>query len=253
MTPEPDGGAEAAIDSGGFLRSVVRTGGGTRGYPWSIPAIRSLTSLKLHPRVTFIVGENGAGKSTLIEALAQVSGFDEQGGSRNFNNLAREYWSELGGALQPIRGPRREKDSFFLRAESFYNVATKIEELGISLKYYGGRSPHQQSHGESFLALAANRFAGEGLYILDEPEAALSPSRQLAFLRILHAQVQELGSQFIIATHSPLIMAYPEALLYYLDDSGMRTVTYEETEHYTLTRDFLANPQRYLRHLLGDL
>jgi predicted ATPase len=157
----------------------------------------------------------------------------------------------LARGLEIARGIRREKDGFFLRAESFYNVATQIEELGVPVQYYGGRSPHQQSHGEAFLSLATNRFAGDGLYLLDEPEAALSPSRQLAFLRLMHQQVDVLNSQFIIATHSPILMAYPDALIYHFTDDGIAPIEYEQTEHYALTRDFLLNPKQYLTHLLN--
>jgi len=251
---QPDARPEDPI-GGGFLKRVTLIQDRVpsfRKYPWSIPALRNLGSLELHPRVSFFVGENGSGKSTLLEAIAQAAGFGEQGGGKNFNLATREYWSELGRTLEIARSFRREKDGFFLRAESFYNVATQIEELGVSLKYYGGRSPHEQSHGEAFLALAANRFAGEGLYLLDEPEAALSPARQLAFLRILHLHAQRLGSQFLIATHSPLILAYPDATLYEFTGDGVQPVEYERTEHFQLTRDFLNSREHYFRHLFSD-
>jgi predicted ATPase len=237
----------------GFLSSLqLMPGGPATEFPWSIPALRHTRTLPLHPKVTFFVGENGSGKSTLLEAIAQRAGFGEQGGSKNFNQMDRKYWSVLARGLEIARGVRREKDGFFLRAESFYNVATQVEELGIPLKYYGGRSLHHQSHGESFLSLAANRFAGDGLYLLDEPEAALSPSRQLAFLRLMHQQAEVLSSQFIIATHSPILMAYPGALIYHFTGEGIAPIEYEQTEHYALTRDFLLNPKQYLTHLLSD-
>lgn len=237
----------------GFLCSLrLLVEGPPTAFPWSIPALRHSEPLPLHPKITFFVGENGSGKSTLLEAIAQRAGFGEEGGSKNFNRLEREYWSPLSRGLEIARGSRREKDGFFLRAESFYNVATKIEELGVPVQYYGGRSPHQQSHGEAFLSLAANRFAGDGLYLLDEPEAALSPSRQLAFLQLMHQQVDVLNSQFIIATHSPILMAYPDALIYHFTDEGITPIEYEQTDHYALTRDFLLNPKQYLTHLLRD-
>ena len=237
--------------------SIDRTAiGGPSEFPWSIPALRNTRELPLHPKVTFFVGENGSGKSTLLEALAQRAGFDLQGGSKNFSAVDRDYWTTLAFALLLQRGVRREKDAFFLRAESFFNVASRVDELAEPdpriLRYYGGRSPHAQSHGESFLALAANRWSGEGLYLLDEPEAALSPFRQLALLRIIPAQVSELGSQFVIATHSPILMAYPEALIYQFTPEGITPIEYEETEHFTLTRDFLMNRQHYLSHVLAD-
>src|SRR5205085_2393360 len=147
------------------------------------------------------------GKSTLIEAIAVAAGFNAEGGTKNFRFSTRSSESDLNEALVLARGVKRERDGFFLRAESLFNVATEIESLGV-LGYYGGRSLHEQSHGESFLALVGNRFGGAGLYILDEPEAALSPSRQLALLKIVDHLVQNMRSQFIIATHSPILMAY---------------------------------------------
>lgn len=248
-----------AITAGGFLRAVrllpdrVES---SRAYPWSIPAVRRLGTLELHPKVTFFAGDNGSGKSTVLEGIADLAGFGEQGGSKHFNQAAHRYWSDLGRALEPVRGVRREKDGFYLRAESFFNVATTVDELekeqpGL-IRHYGGRSLHRQSHGESFLALAANRFAGEGLYLLDEPEAALSPSGQLAFLRVLRLQTQGCGSQFVIATHSPIIMAYPDSRIYRFSADGIATVGYEATEHFELTRDFPNHRERYFRRLFDD-
>ena len=249
----PTGDVDLA--EGGFLKTVGlrqdRVPSFDR-YPFSIPAVRGLGLLRFHPGVTFLVGENGSGKSTLIEAIAVAAGFNAEGGSKNFQFSTRSSESELWKALELGRGVRREKDGFFLRAESYFNVATQLEELGVPLKYYGGKSPHEQSHGESFLALATHRFAGEGLYILDEPEAALSPGRQLALLRIIHLLVAGRGSQFVIATHSPILMAYPEALLYHLHPDGIATIAYEETEHYRITRDFLNQREAYLHHLLRE-
>jgi predicted ATPase len=207
--------------------------------------------------VTFLVGENGAGKSTLLEAIAVSCGFNPEGGTRNFSFSTRDTHSVLGQYLTPARR-RYPKDGFFLRAESFYNVATNIDEMDEEPSFgprlidsYGGVSLHSRSHGESFLALVQNRFGGHGLYLLDEPEAALSPSRLLTLLGEMDRLVRE-DSQFIVATHSPILMAFPNARLYLLDDAGIRAVEYRETEHYQLTRSFLENPERMLRILLRD-
>jgi predicted ATPase len=220
-------------------------------FPFSIPAVRTLHELTLDPRITFLVGDNGSGKSTLVEAIAVVSGFNAEGGSRNFSFSTRRSESELHRFLRPVRGARRPKDGFFLRAESYFTVGSEIERLGV-VDSYGGVSPHEQSHGESFLALATHRFRGNGLYILDEPEAALSPQRQLSLLRIMHDLVDRTGSQLLIATHSPILMAYPGATIYHLGPAGVRSVAYEDTEHFLITRDFLNGRDSFFRHLLGD-
>jgi predicted ATPase len=227
-------------------------------YPFSIPAIGSLNELCFEQPVTFFIGENGSGKSTLIEAIAVASGLNPEGGSRNFNFSTRASHSGLRDYLWLNRGRRRPRDSYFLRAESYFNVATQIEELDREpgkappiIRSYGGKSLHEQSHGESFFALFMNRFGGDGFYILDEPEAALSPSRQLSFLSRLHELVGE-GCQFLIATHSPILMAYPQAEIYLLADTAPRRVDYRETEHYTVTRNFLNRTDQMLRVLLSE-
>jgi predicted ATPase len=217
-------------------------------YPFCLPAVKNLGTLKLHPKVTFIVGENGSGKSTLLEAIATSWGFNPEGGTKNFNFGTRRSHSELHESLTLVKGIKRAKDGFFLRAESFFNVATEIDALGVT-DSYGGRSLHEQSHGESFFALMTNRFGGNGLYILDEPEAALSPSRQLAMLVRMHELIAK-NSQFIIATHSPILMAYPDADIYQIDESGLVRTAYEETEHFLVTKAFLGNPKRQLALLL---
>jgi predicted ATPase len=219
-------------------------------YPFCLPAVRTLDRLDLHPKVTFFVGENGSGKSTLLEAIAVSLGFNAEGGSKNFNFGTRRSHSELHEYLRVAKGFKRPRTGFFLRAESFFNVATEIDNLDV-VDSYGGRSLHEQSHGESFLTLMTERFGGQGLYILDEPEAALSPQRQLAVLSRIHDLVLD-DAQFIIATHSPLLMAYPEACIYQCGKDGVSQVAYEDTEHFLVTRDFLADPQRMLRVLLKD-
>jgi predicted ATPase len=227
-------------------------------YPFSIPAIKSLDRVKLHPSVTFFVGENGSGKSTLIEALAVKNRFNAEGGSRNFDFATRASHSILSDHLTLERSSRRPTDGYFLRAESFFNVASEIEKLdqeGAGPKIgpsYGEIPLHEQSHGESFFALLTNRLFGDGVYIFDEPEAALSPMRQMSMLVLMKGLVDN-GAQFIIATHSPILLAYPDALIYQITDSGMEVVPYTETEHYRVTRDFLNRPDKMLGLLLDQL
>src|SRR5262245_37094727 len=218
------------------------------GYPFALPAVRHLDTLELHPKVTFFVGENGSGKSTLLEAIAVAMGFNAEGGTKNFRFSTRASHSDLNAFLRVAKSVKRPADGFFLRAESFFNVATQVDNLGV-VDSYGGRSLHEQSHGESFMALMMNRFGGRGLYLLDEPEAALSPQRQLAVLSRMHDLVQE-ESQFIIATHSPILMAYPDAAIFSFSQEGITKVDYYETEHYLVMHDFLANPKRMLDILM---
>lgn len=237
----------------GYLRSIALVGDAVPDrdrYPFSIPAVRSLDSLELDPHVTFLVGENGSGKSTLIEAIAIAAGFNAEGGSKHFSFATRRTESELHAHLRLVRGTRRERDGFFLRAESFYNAASYIESTDAG--GYGDRSLHEQSHGESFLALATNRFRGDGLYLLDEPEAALSPGRQLSLLRVIDDLVRRRASQLIIATHSPILMAYPRATIYLLGPDGIAPVAYQDTEHYQVTRDFLRSPDAFFAHLFDE-
>ncbi len=244
-----------------YLRevSLKRTGvSDFSQYPFSIAAVRELDALEFDARVTFIIGENGCGKSTLLEAIAVGLGFNAEGGTRNFNFGTWASHSVLHEHLRLVRSHRRPKDGFFLRAESFYNVATAIEQMDAEpgggarvIESYGGVSLHEQSHGEAFLALMVNRFSGQGLYVLDEPEAALSPTRQLAILSRMH-QLVEQDSQFIIATHSPILMAYPGARIYLLDGTGLSPVSYRDTEHYEVTRSFLENPARMMDILFTE-
>lgn len=226
-------------------------------YPFSLPAVGNLDVLKFHPKVTFFVGENGSGKSTLLEAIAVGCGFNAEGGTRNFRFGTRASHSQLSDFLTLGKGVQRPKDGFFLRAESFFNVATEIERLdseGLGprvIDSYGGTSLHEQSHGESFMALMLNRFGGNGLYLLDEPEAALSPQRQLAALSRIHDLVMA-GSQFIVATHSPILMAYPDACIYSFSGDGIEIVDYHDTEHYRVMHDFMASPERMLKILMSS-
>jgi predicted ATPase len=227
-------------------------------YPFSIPAVRTLGRLELDPKVTFFIGENGTGKSTLVEAIAVAAGFNPEGGSKNFRFSTRSSESDLHRCLRVARSPRRPRTGFFLRAESLFNVATQIEKMDEEpargppvIASYGGKSLHEQSHGESFLTLVKHRFGPEGLYLLDEPEAALSPTRQLSLLSLIHDRIRS-GSQFIIATHSPIILAYPGARIYQLSDEGLTRVAYEDTEHYSFTREFLLNREPFLRALLSS-
>jgi predicted ATPase len=245
---------------GGFLTRVsVRAPADADGYPFDLPVVRHLLAvdgLVLDPGVTFLVGDNGTGKSTLVEAVAVAAGFNPEGGSRSFRFVTRASESDLGSYLVLRRGPRKPRTGFFLRAESFYNVATEVDRLDAEggpplLPAYGGRSLHERSHGESFLALVNHRFGPDGLYVLDEPEAALSVPGCLALVARI-AELVDRGCQFLIATHSPILLAVPGARILAVDDEGrIRRVDYDEAEPVALTRDFLAAPQRYLRHLLG--
>ncbi len=219
-------------------------------YPFSIPAVRELGNLDFHPNVTFFVGENGAGKSTVLEGLALSLGFGSEGGTRNVQFKTADSVSSLHDVLRIARGVPKPKDGYFLRAESFFNVATYTDETGY-LGGYGGRSLHRQSHGESFMAVLLNKLRGDGIYLLDEPEAALSPSRQLAALSAIHQLVED-SSQFVIATHSPILLSYPHAKIIQFDRSGISEIAYEETEHFAVTRDFLNNYPRRLDQLLAE-
>ena len=230
-----------------------------RSYLNHLPAVNWLKDhrLALDSPVTFLVGENGSGKSTLLEAMAVACGFNAEGGTRNFTFSTRATHSDLGEHIT-VAKRRYPQDGFFLRAESFYNVATNIDEMDEAPSFgprlidsYGGVSLHRQSHGESFLSLVESRFGGEGLYLLDEPEAALSPARQLTLLGEMHRLVGR-DSQFIIATHSPILMAYPGARIYLLSEDGIEPVQYRETDHYQLTRRFLEDPERMLRYLFSE-
>lgn len=225
-------------------------------YPFNLDAISNLDRLKLHPKVTFFVGENGSGKSTLLEAIAIANGFNPEGGTKNFGFSTRESHSILEKYIRCSRGIKKPKDGYFLRAESFFNVASEIEALDNEFSFgppiiesYGGKSLHEQSHGESFFALLTNRFSRESLFILDEPEAALSPSRQMSMICRMH-ELASLNCQFLIATHSPILMAYPDADILVLGENGIVKTEYKETEHYTVMKSFISNPEGMLKQLL---
>lgn len=225
-------------------------------FPFSLPVVQTLDYIDFHPKVTYFVGENGSGKSTLLEALAVSLGLNAEGGTKNFSFSTRRAEPILSEYLRVAKGIRRPKDQYFLRAESFYNVATEIERLDDDplggskiIDSYGGRSLHELSHGESFLTLLLEKFRGNSLYILDEPEAALSPQRQLSALSRIHDLVLQ-GSQFVIATHSPILLSYPDAQIYQCGEDGIGPVTYEETETVMVMKDFMANPGRMLNVLL---
>ena len=211
-------------------------------FPFTIPSIRNL-NIRFRKPVTFLVGENGSGKSTLLEALAERCGFDAMGGNKQ-HRFSMEDDSPLAQSLYIERNPKLHIDQgFFFRAESFFNLSDYIDKNG-NPRYWGGQELLKQSHGESFLAAFNSRF-GEGIFLLDEPEAALSPQRQLSLLTIINGMEREGKSQIIIATHSPILLAYPNADIYSLDESGISLIAYEDTEHYRITKSFLDNPKMY--------
>lgn len=221
-----------------------------QGYLAKLPAVKHLYQageLDFPNPVTFFVGENGSGKSTLLEAIAVAAGFNPEGGSRDFVFSTKRTHSNLCDFITPIRTVP-PKDGFFLRAESFYNTASYLDE-NSTMKRYGGISFHEQSHGESFLSLITNRFEGNGLYIMDEPEAALSPQRLLTLLVLMDELVKN-RSQFIIATHSPIVMAFPDADIIQFSENGMERVSYRETESYRITKQFMDDPERMIKYLL---
>ena len=221
-------------------------------YPFSLNALADFRRLKFDPKVTFFVGENGSGKSTLLEAIAYHVGLNPEGGTRNTLFSTADTHSGLFKYTRLIRSAKYPKDSYFLRAESFYNLASYMDDGRQEFLWtYGGKSLHEQSHGESFMATMTNKLRGAGIYLFDEPEAALSPSRQLAALAAFHKLVN-LESQLIIATHSPILMAYPGALIYHFSENGIEPIDYKDTEHYTITKEFLNKPDKMIRYLFED-
>lgn len=223
-------------------------------HPFDMPLLANNLEVEFTAPITFFVGENGSGKSTLLEAIASVCGFNLTGGNQNHllnssdNKTPLAYVTKLSWLPKITKG-------FFMRAESFFNFASQIDEIAKEdasiFMSYGDKSLHAQSHGESFLSLFNNHFSGNGIYILDEPEAALSPARQLSLLVIMNRLEKEGKSQFIIATHSPILLSYPGADIISLDATSAKRVKYKDTEHYKLTRAFLENPEQYLYRLFN--
>lgn len=246
-------GYEVGVMDHWYIQAIKTSYCADNSYIANLAVVKYLNKtgyLELGQSVTFFVGENGTGKSTLIEAIALSAGYNAEGGSKNFNFSSRNTTSNLHNYITVVK-QSYEKDGFFLRAESFYNVASQVDNLGINLSAYGGKSLHEQSHGESFMSLVQNRFHGNGLYIMDEPEAALSPLRQLTLLSEINRLV-ELDSQFIIATHSPILLAYPNAKIYQITDNAIEKVRYEDCEHYKVTKQFLDNPNHFFKYLFSD-
>lgn len=223
-------------------------------YPFNLPLLNGFESISFHSDVTFLVGENGTGKSTLIEAIAVASGLNAEGGNKNTMFATEETHAPLHQSIRTVRSHKKPRDYYFLRAESFYNVATYMDNLdpaqGPPLGY-GGQFLHHQSHGESFMAVLSNKLKGDGLYFMDEPEAALSPTRQMAALVEIHRLVGE-RSQFIVATHSPILLSYPGATIYQIDDSGINEIAYQDTDYYNITKSFLNRHEMMLRELLKE-
>ncbi|MEZ4911732.1 MAG: AAA family ATPase [Saprospiraceae bacterium] len=219
-------------------------------YPYNIPSIKECENIKFHPDVTFLIGENGSGKSTLLEAIAIAYGFNPEGGTKNMRFHTHESHSDLHENLRLSKGLKQAEDGYFLRAETFYNLATEIDDNDL-IKGYGGKSMHKLSHGEAFIALMIYKLRGNGLYIFDEPEAALSPSRQLAALASIDKLVKS-GSQFIIATHSPILLAYPSATIYELNENGIMEINYKDTSQYKITKYFMDNPSEAIHMVLSE-
>lgn len=219
-------------------------------YPYSLSIIQNLDKIVFTQPVTFIVGENGSGKSTLLEAIAINSGLNAEGGNQNMRFVTRDSHSSLCSNLIISKGFISPKEKYFLRAESFYNVASAIDDYDVQ-DSYGGKSLHNQSHGEAFFSVFMNKFRGNGLYILDEPEAALSPTRQLSLLTRMKDLIST-NSQLIIATHSPIIMSFPDATIYNISNDEIVKVNYEETEHFQITKRYLNNYRQMLKELLDD-
>ncbi|GAB4107687.1 AAA family ATPase [Echinicola sediminis] len=231
------------FDNPNYLLSIQKTKIKGKGYPYDIPSLSSLKELFFDGPVTFFTGENGSGKSTLLEAIAIGMGLNPEGGSKHFHFATEETHSHLHEDLKMIRGIKRPRDSYFLRAESFYNVASEIDRIGDNIHLaYGNQSLHTKSHGESFMTLLEKRLLGKGFYLFDEIESGISPSRQMEALTHIHRLVKN-SSQFIISTHSPILLSYPNADIYDFSDKGIRKINFEETDPFRVTKDFLNNYQ----------
>lgn len=229
-------------------------------YPFSLQIIKNLKSIDFPTQVTFFVGENGAGKSTILEAIAHKAGFGTEGGSKNINFSTSGHNNctpaEFLANQLTLSWTIKPRDGYFFRAESFFNIANYLDTLqkesGNAYAPYGGKSLHEQSHGESFMSFFENRLGLGGFFILDEPEAALSPQRQLSFLATIHELCKNSNAQFIIATHSPILLAYPGATIYSCDANMLEKINYHDTQHYKITKKFLHNPDNFLYHLFHD-
>lgn len=233
-------------------------------YPFSLDIIKGLKDIIFPTQVSFFVGENGTGKSTILEAIVTKTGFGKEGGSKNINFSTADdsFYSEIKklSSCMTLSWRKKPRDGYFFRAESFFNIANYIDYIakeggqGVGAAYasYGGKSLHEQSHGESFLSFFKNRLGGGEFYVFDEPEAALSPQRQLALLSIIHELSKNPETQFIIATHSPILLAYPNSTIYSCDGKTLEAVSYKDTKHYEITKGFLDNPEQYLKHLFEE-
>ncbi len=247
---------ESQVVGGGFLRHIEikwEKVENRQVFPWSLPIFQNVERLELHPAITIVIGENGMGKSTLVEGIAEAIGINSEGGTRNHSFQTTKHLSPVAPFMRVARGIRREKTEFFLRAESLYNVATSYEKMRDD-----PFSPetllhdlHVQSHGESFLKVVLQRFGPHGLYILDEPESALSPQNQLTLLARMRQLINE-GSQFIMATHSPMLMAYPGAIIYQLSPNGIEEIDYRESAHFRISKRFVSDPETFLEKLFKE-
>ena len=225
-----------------------------QSYPFSVPAIQRFDTLILKSRICFFAGENGTGKSTLLEAIAAHYGFGREGGTRSFLNNTTESNHSIDPLVQALRlsFDKRTGKGYFLRAESFFNVASHIDEIGVT-EYYGGRSLHTRSHGETFFTLLELKIQREGLFILDEPEAALSPQRQLAFLVLLYDTLRKhKNAQFIISSHSPVLLGFPDAQIISFDDGQLHEIAYEETAPMQIVRRFVNHRDSFLKELFNE-
>lgn len=236
------------LGSGPYVLAL-EGGGAPNAFPWMLPALRQLDRLDLRTPVTLLTGDNGTGKSTIVELLAEVMGFADEGGELvRAGELPPVARPTRDGSVAPVLGGRKPRDGYFLRAESFFGVAESVDaggRLAPDLSLYGGVPLHEQSHGQSFLALAANRFGADGLYLLDEPEAALSVTGALALCAII-VRAARSGAQFVIATHSPVLLAIPDARIYELSADGVAPVAYDDIEGIRTLRAFLAAPERFV-------
>lgn len=229
-----------------------------KNYPFCLNIIKSLKEITFPTKVTFFIGENGTGKSTILEAIANQAGFGPEGGSKNmyFKTSQEETNEQQLGQQLTLSWRNKPNNGYFFRAESFFNIANYIDIIAKEdqriYDFYGGKSLHAQSHGESFMAFFENRLGQEGFFILDEPEAALSPQRQLTFLFLINEICKNSNAQFIIATHSPILLAFPNATIYSCDSGTLTQISYHETNHYKITKQFLDNPEQYLYHLFKD-